>query len=370
MKIDFKKNLVWLIIGALLIVFYKMLDKIDVLFSFFGKVANLLSPFVWGFVIAYFLIIIMKNLENKFKLNRKISLILTYLIFFVSIFVIIRIMAPVIIDNIVDLINNLPGRVVYIQQLVEDLIGDGQILRDLNIDKYFNNNIGDYMNFLVDFLNKTLNSVLLGVINFTSGVLNFVIGVIVSIYILLDVDSFVEKIGKFSNAFLGEERSKTLKEFIHLCDNVFRNFFVGKAIDSMIIGVLCYFGLFLLGAPYAMLSSLIVGVFNMIPYIGPIIGAVPAVILTLFVDPIKALWVAVFILILQQVDGNIIGPKILGDKVGIAPFSILLAITIGGGFFGIMGMLVAVPIYKIISVVVEGYVDKKIEKNKFEQESI
>lgn len=370
MKRDLQKNVVWLIIGALLIIFYKSLDKIEVLFAFFSKLTKLLSPFVWGFVIAYFLIMIMKNLEKKFKLNRVISLILTYLIFFASIYIIIRIMAPVIINNIIDLINNLPGRVSYIQKLVEDFVGDGKILKDLNIEEYFNNNIGNYTEVFVDFLNKTLNSVLTGVITFTSGVLNFIIGVIVSIYVLLDIDSFAEKTKKIMSAFLGDEKSKTLLDFIYLCDNVFRNFFVGKAIDSLIIGILCYFGLLALGAPYAMLSSLIVGVLNMIPYIGPIIGAVPAIILTLFIDPIKALWVALFILVLQQVDGNIIGPKILGDKVGISPFSILLAITVGGGYFGIVGMLVAVPIYKVISVVFERYIDKRIEKRNLDNESI
>ena len=120
----------------------------------------------------------------------------------------------------------------------------------------------------------------------------------------------------------------------------------------------------LLGAPYATLLSVIVGVTNMIPYFGPFIGAIPAVLITLFISPIKALWVAIFILVLQQVDGNIIGPKILGDKVGISPFYIILSILIGGGFFGMLGMLFAVPTFKIVSILLGRYLDARIEKQR------
>jgi predicted PurR-regulated permease PerM len=135
-------------------------------------------------------------------------------------------------------------------------------------------------------------------------------------------------------------------------------------IDSLIIGLICFAGMWALKAPYALLMSIIIGVTNMIPYFGPFIGAVPAIIITLFSSPVTAIWVAVFILILQQLDGYIIGPFILGDSVGLSPFWIILAILIGGGLFGVLGMLICVPVMAIVRNQFSRYINKRLdEKN-------
>lgn len=358
-----KECSIWIVLGAILMIIYKVVENYESLFSWIGKLRGLLTPFAWGFVMAYFLNSLMKFIEKKLKLRRGLSLLFTYIIFFVIIAVFISIIAPVIVSNIMDIISKLPAFAFRMQEWFNIYIKDQKLIELLSTED-INESIGKLSSWGIDFLNMLLNSIVASVISLTSGVLQFVIGIIISIYMLFDKEKFVATFRKLLLGLYGEERAEKIIGFVHMCDEVFRNFFVGKAIDSAIIGVLCYIGMYFIKAPYAMLLSLIVGVFNMIPYVGPFIGAFPAILITLLVSPVKALWVALFILFLQQVDGNIIGPKILGDKVGISPFYILLSITIGGGFFGITGMLVAVPIFKVISVVLDQYLDKKIETNR------
>ena len=350
----------WILLGSILIIVYKLVQNSGHIFAWLSKLKGLLSPFIWGFIIAYFLNSIMKNLEKKFKMRRGLSLLITYCFFFLIMTVFISIIAPVIVSNIMDIMNKLPAFASTMQGMFNKFLKEQKLAEMLNLQEYFNENIGTLSSWGIDFLNKMLNSVVVSIISLTSGIFQFIIGIIVSIYMLFDKEKFVVALRKLLRGLYGEERSEKIVAFVHMCDEVFRNFFVGKAIDSAIIGVLCYVGLYFIKAPYTMLLSLIVGVFNMIPYVGPFFGAFPAVLITLLVSPVKALWVALFILLLQQVDGNIIGPKILGDKVGISPFYILLSITIGGGFFGIVGMLVAVPIFKVISVVLDEYLNKRI----------
>lgn len=354
----------WILLGTVLIVVYKIVENYDHIFALIKKLQGLLTPFIWGFIIAYFLNSLMKSIEKRYSMTRGLSLLVTYFLFFFIMGIFISIIAPVIVSNIMDIINRLPAFASTSQELFNTYVRDQRLVELLNLQEYFNENVGAFSSWGIDFLNKMLNSIVVSIISLTSGIFQFIIGIIVSIYMLFDKEKYAKAIKKLLVAVYGREKSKKIVDFVHMCDEVFRNFFVGKAIDSAIIGVLCYIGMYFMKVPYAMLLSLIVGVFNMIPYVGPFIGAFPAILITLLVSPTKALWVALFILVLQQVDGNIIGPKILGDKVGISPFYILLSITIGGGFFGIVGMLVAVPIFKVISVVLDEYLTKRIETNK------
>lgn len=354
---------IWILLGTILMVIYKVIENYSHMFAWLEKLLRLLTPFFWGFIIAYFLNSLLKYFERRTKLGRGVSLLLTYFIFFLTMSIFVSIVAPIIISNIMDIINKLPAFAATSQDLFNKALSNQKIVELLDLEDYFNANIGKLSSWGINILNKTLNSVIASVIGLTSGILQFVVGVIISIYMLMDKEKFTEAIRKFLRAIHKEEKSQKIIDFFYMCDEVFRNFFVGKLIDSTIIAILCYIGMYFMKTPYAVLLSLIVGIFNMIPYVGPFIGAAPAILITFLVSPIKALWVAIFILVLQQVDGNIIGPKILGDKVGISPFYILLSITIGGGFFGIMGMLVAVPIFKVISVVLDGYLDKRINLN-------
>jgi predicted PurR-regulated permease PerM len=188
-----------------------------------------------------------------------------------------------------------------------------------------------------------------------------IFGFIISIYILKDKEIFIQSSKKFLYALFNKSSVNTFLSFGKEVDSIFSRYIIGKAIDSTIIGLLCAIGMSLLDAPYGLLISLIVGVTNMIPYFGPFIGMIPAFFITLLFDPIKALWVLLFVFILQQFDGFYLGPKILGEKVGVSPFWIILAVTLGGGTFGVLGMFLGVPIIAIAKILIERFIEKRLK---------
>ncbi len=364
-----RDNSIWIVLGTVLMAIYKFIENYVFIFEWVNKLVGLLTPFLWGFALAYFLNSLMKVLEKRHKMSRGQALLVTYFMFLFTMGIFISIVAPVIVSNIMDIINKLPAFAVTAQEIFDKALSNQKMAELLKLEDYINYNIDEVSSWGINMLNKMLNSIITSIIGLTSGVFQFIVGIIISIYMLFDKEKFSSAFKKLLAAIYKEEKSRKIVDFFYMCDEVFRNFFVGKVIDSTIIGILCYIGMYFIKAPYAMLLSLIVGIFNMIPYVGPFIGAFPAILITLLVNPEKAFWVALFILILQQVDGNIIGPKILGDKVGISPFYILLSITLGGGFFGILGMLVAVPIFKVVSVVLDSYLDKRILSNNSAENS-
>ncbi|MDO4711143.1 MAG: AI-2E family transporter [Peptostreptococcaceae bacterium] len=361
---NFKKYSGWIFLGTILLIIHKLIENHAWILEQVTKLKVILTPFIWAFIITYFLLALMRMLEARFKIKRLWAFILTYLLFFGMIGLFVLMVAPVIVENITDITEVAPSYITKIQSFMDSAADRLKLIEDPQIQQYFKGSTTDVSKWMLDLVNAIFNSVLNGVIGLTSWLFNFVFGIIISMYILYDVEGFEKAGQKFILALYGKERSSDILEFLSMSDQIFKDYFVGKVIDSAIVGVLCYVGLALLGAPYAMLMSLIVGIFNMIPYVGPVLGMIPAVIITLMTSPIKALWVAIFILVLQQIDGNIIGPKVLSDKVGVSPFGVVLAIAIGGGYFGIMGMLVSVPIYKVISIVIDRALDKKIILNK------
>ncbi len=353
----------WIFLGAVLIIIHKMVENYEYFFGGFHKFTTIMTPFVWGFIITYFLMGLMRWLERQFKMKRVFSFILTYLLFFGTLGLFVSIVAPVIAENVMDIAKLSPKYAYETREFVNNVSRELRVIDTLGLENVFAENIESLSKTALNFLNTMLNSVITGVIGFTSWVFKFLFGIIISMYIMINVENFERVSKKFFLAMYGQEKADKILEFLTMSDRIFKDFFFGKLIDSTIIGVLCYIGLAILKAPYVMLLSLIVGIFNMIPYVGPIIGAIPAVVITLFVSPVKALWVALFIFLLQQLDGNVIGPWVLGGKVGVSPYGIVLAIAIGGGYFGIPGMLVSVPIYKILTIVLGKAMDKKIESS-------
>jgi len=192
--------------------------------------------------------------------------------------------------------------------------------------------------------------------------LNFVLGLFVSIYFLYEKEKLIAYIKKVIRAFSKRKKADLIIDYFSRVNSYFYNFLVGKLVDSSIIGLLCLLGMSALKIRYALLLSIIVGVLNMIPYFGPFMGAVPAVLITLIYSPIQALWTAIFILILQQFDGWYLGPKILGDSVGATPLFIIFSILVGGSFAGPLGMLLAVPLFKSLFMLWDAFLDARTKK--------
>ncbi len=357
-KIPYFKLIPLLIIAFIL---HKVIDKVDIFLFINNNLLSILSPFIWAFAIAYFLNPLMRTIEKKFKLSRGWTILIIYLLVIGIVTIFITIISPSIANNIGELIKNLPWYFEQTEIWITEQITNFQLVDRYGITPYLDENFDRLIGRVSTYVNDILTAAVSQAINLTSTFFKIILSTIISIYFLKDKEKFIRGSKKIVYAFFNKERANDLIAFGVELDKLFSQFIIGKFIDSCIIGVICFVGLLIIKAPYVLLLSLIVGITNMIPYFGPFIGAVPAVIITLFVSPIKALWVLVFMILLQQFDGLYLGPKILGDKVGLSPFWIILAIIIGGGIFGIVGMFLGVPIMAVIKTLFDRYVDKKLK---------
>lgn len=337
-----------------------ILFKIIYTTNYLGILFELISPFIWALAIAYFLNPLMNLMEKNLRLKRIFCLIIIYIILLGLITLFVTIITPRIIENIKNLNNNLSG---YFASAEEWLILQSSkltFLQDYGVWDYFEQNLNSIIDSFSGSISSTLSKTLSQLINITSALLSFVLGVVISIYMLKDKEVFLRQIKKLLYAVFPQHKVDYMLNLTKELNMVFSKYIVGKVIDSLIIGILCFFGLLIIGAPYSGALSSIVGVTNMIPYFGPFIGMIPAVIITLFYSPIKALWVGLFILALQQFDGLYLGPKILGTQVGLKPLWVISAIIIGGGLFGVLGMLLAVPITGMIKTLLCKYINSKL----------
>ena len=217
---------------------------------------------------------------------------------------------------------------------------------------------------LLTKVNEVMSNLTVGVINFVSEILSFLIGLIVSIYILFSKETFSAQSKKIVYAVFRTDHANMILHLTKKSNEIFGGFIIGKIIDSLIIGVLCFFGLTILKMPYILLISVIVGVTNVIPFFGPYIGAIPSTILILLNNPIKGVYFLIFILVLQQLDGNVIGPKILGNSTGLSAFWVVFSILIGGGLFGFVGMIMGVPTFAVIYYIITMLINHLLEKKK------
>ncbi|MDO5134640.1 MAG: AI-2E family transporter, partial [Eubacteriales bacterium] len=257
---------------------------------------------------------------------------------------------PELIRSITNLVYSFPHYVNVVQKWLDSIIARGW-----NLDADAIDMVEAYSLEAQNYLTTTLLPQLQGMLkNISSGLFdvfiflkNFIIGAIVSVYILADKEGFVAKGKMIAYAMFPTERANFVIHAMRFTSQTFIGFISGKILDSAIIGVLCYIGISLMNMPYVILVSVVVGVTNVIPFFGPYLGAIPCIILILLVDPLKALYFALFILALQQFDGNILGPMILGESTGLSSFMVIVAILVGGGVFGIPGMIIGVPVFAV-----------------------
>lgn len=344
--------------------------------SLVSTIINILMPFIYGLAIAYLMNPVVKFLENKIftklkkkadtnkkylKVLRVLSLGTSTIIFVGVIFTCMSFLFPEILKSIEMLITNINIYLNNTKEFVSNLFGDS-----VAISNFINDNYGRFAEFLTGWLNDgMLNDVVTKLGNGIFGTLkvlyNIILGYVVAIYILFDKEKFKAQIKKLLYTFFDNDRVNWIIENTLYTDQVFGEFLSGKLIDSLIIGIICFVFMLLFKMPYALIVSVIVGVTNIIPYFGPFIGAIPSAFLILLVSPGDCVGFLIFIFILQQIDGNIIGPKILGGKIGLSSFWVLFSLLIFGGLFGIVGMIIGVPIFSIVYSFVNGLIKKKLE---------
>lgn len=368
------------IVILLSMVAFFMIYRYHGLVANFKMVLDILQPIVIGFVIAYLVNPIVKweerhllklflkrsKREHKARRAARGISVVGALVFVLVIFAVLLNMV------IPELYTSIERMVVQLPRQVEGFITwlEGFISTDSQFSTYLEQGLNRVIEMFedwakTDFLPQTRNlltSLTSGVISVVRVLFNIIIGLIVSVYVLMSKETFTGQAKKLVYTFLPARKGNVLVEVVRKSNHIFGGFISGKILDSAIIGVLCFVGLTVLKMPYALLVSVIVGVTNVVPFFGPYIGAIPSTLLIMLSNPIQGLYFIIFILVLQQLDGNVIGPKILGESTGLSSFWVIFSILVGGGLFGFMGMVLGVPVFATFYYLVQkltAYILKK-----------
>lgn len=375
MKIDWNRKYTTVavysfIVIACSIVFYLISSQVKVFSSKISDFIAILYPFIIGFAIAYLLNFILKFIENRIiseKMKgkspakvRAISMIITYFVAGTLCYLFVHFVWPELLESIIGLFNDIPDYVNNATVMINKLIEEFNLTpASMEILESKWKEITDFiMNFMTDIIPVIGNTIMIVL----SSLWNIVLGVIVSIYLLKDKEKFFAISKKITYAIFNREHSYKILELTHRANKIFGKFLGGKILDSFIIAIITFVVLTIFKMPYTLLVTVIVGVTNVIPFFGPFFGAIPSVILVRFVSPIKAFWLLIIILIIQQLDGNVIGPKILGDSIGVSAFWILFALLIAGKFLGLVGMLLGVPLFAFVYSIIKDITEERLDK--------
>lgn len=366
---------------CMVLVFWYLLVHLSSIGAALKTLGQILAPFVWGFVIAYLLFPILAfserslfgqkpdNLPPK-TLHRVVSLLVTYFLFVCMLGLFFYLIVPSVASSLYKLATVLPS--------TEDAQNwlQGNAANYLKRLSFSSDQINVIISAALEGLSaiiKTLSSAFPAVISFayslTITLKNIILGLIISVYVLAKKELFLAHGKKLCYALFGAKNAGSIVSLGRYINLTVSRFISAKILDSLIIGLMCFVGMVILRMPYAPLISLVVGVTNIIPYFGPIIGAVPGVLILLLMDPGQALVFIIFVFLLQQFDGNILGPKLLGDSVGISAFWIIFAILVGGGLFGVVGMLLGVPLFAVVYMLFKAYLELRLENRHLPAET-
>ena len=349
-----------LIISILVIlILFKLIDNADIFINIIKKFISLSMSFIYGVVIAYVLTPIVKLFEKKAKLNRGLSIALTYAILIGSIALLALYAIPNLIDNIKEIGSNIPNYITSIEDMINKVIGQEEINSFINTTGA-NININTYVDKVGQIIIGALEGSVMKMVSLSSIIIQFIIGLLVAIYILMDKERLLFECKRLMYLILKKQKSDRIIEFIQTYNSMIVTYIGIKAIDSTIIGILAFVLLTIVNSEYALLLAILVGITNMIPYFGPFIGEILGFLINVFVSPMKGVVVFLALFALQMFDGWYLDPKLIGNKVGVRPFWIIYAVVIGGGFFGPIGMLLASPTAATIKI----YYKKILDKNK------
>ena len=383
-----KKYLYWGVTAfcviAAAILFYMALNYLPLLKRGLASLLHILSPFVWGLVICYLLTPFMRLVEKKLfkplskklyknskrsngsRFARGMSVLLSELFLLAILTALVCLIIPQLYSSLQNMVANSPMYIETASRWITQLLEDFP-----EIEHYVSQTLGQVNDSLMRWIQNTvlpglgslISNVTSGVYYAIMGIYNLVIGIIVSVYVLSNLEQFGASAKRILYSVFSVDIAKKILEGLEFTDRTFMGFINGKLLDSAIIGLICYIVCSILRMPYALLVSVIVGVTNIIPFFGPFIGAVPSSIIILLVNPVKCLIFIAFIILLQQLDGNIIGPKILGSSVGINGFWVMFSIILGAGLFGFWGMLLGVPVFVILYAAITGSVTRKLKRS-------
>ncbi|MDD2955996.1 MAG: AI-2E family transporter [Oscillospiraceae bacterium] len=379
MKIDWNRKYTTIAAYAFLVIaaamlFYAAMTHFAVIRDFWNGLVTIMLPMIYGFSIAYVLNPVMRFFEDKLLtrlfgdkistgVRRVAALLLTYFCSVAVITVFISIVAPQVASSVSGIVSNIssyiPAATAWLDGLLSRLPSDPYVQELLT---KATQSMEKLLEMFYSWVSSSLPYLLNVTKSLTVGVTNSVLGVIISIYLLMGKERLFAQTKKALYAFLPVHTVDRLVSVTHTSNQVFSSFITGKLLDSLIIGILCFISMSVFRMPMAMLVSVIVGVTNVIPYFGPFIGAIPSALIIFLVSPAKAFWFLILILVLQQFDGNILGPKILGESIGISALWVIFAILFFGGYFGVLGMFVGVPTFAVLYSLFRTAVELRLEK--------
>ena len=382
-----KKYLYWgitaFLVVAAAVLFYMLLQHLPDLQKGWNKIMTILAPFVWGLILAYLLLPLTRQLERLFsnrgmkkalvkgKFARAMAIIISEIVLLVLLTAFVLLILPQLYSSVETIVVNSPEYYSRMSEWVELKLEDHP-----EVEQYVAQALESLSNQLIDLVKNRLlpsmgnviTSVTTGVYAAFRGIYNLIIGIIVSIYILSNREMAKAGFRKVLYSIFSVETCEKIRSGILFTDRTFMGFLSGKLLDSAIIGLVCYIVCVILKMPYALLVSVMIGITNIIPFFGPLIGLIPSAFIILLVDPFKCLIFVIFIVVLQQIDGNILGPKILGSSVGINGFWVMFAIILGGGLFGFPGMILGVPVFVVIYSAMTTLIDKKLKREDLPQD--
>ena len=363
---------------SLSILFFFFLFRIETVGHYLKAAANTLMPFILGCVMAY-LIYPMSQMITAYldkmtgdrckKATLSLGIFLGLAIFGIIIYVILWMLLPQLVESITSIIAGMPAMVESLSKWIATILKDNPSLQK-TVDLALENSSLQFQNWLTDTMipkaQEIITQLSASVISVFWFLFDFVIGIIVCVYVLSSADKLKRQAKMIVSAIAPKKYVDTIFEITYEMDQCFGGFIRGKLVDSLIIGVLCFICISIMDMPYPVLVSTIVGVTNIIPFFGPFIGAIPGTILILTVSPLQALYFAIFIFILQQFDGNILGPAILGQSTGLGSIWVLFSILIFGDLFGFVGMVIGVPTFAVIYYLLSKYVFKKLREKEMD----
>ena len=364
----------WFLLGLSLIVILKCLDNFMAVTDVIGNFLNIIAPFFVGIFIAYILYMPCRKFEILFRRSkakflkrraRTFSIITVYLVIVAIIVVLFSFILPVVWDSIVDFVSNIQSyyetAIDRYNNLPQDSILKSQQVNDF-IDSIRHIDIREYFNFdrVMEYISGAISAV--------TGIVNVFVAVIVSIYVLAERGKILTFVKRFAEAIFKERTYKNIDKYYKHSNEIFFKFIASQFLDAVVVGILVTIAMSIMGVRYAPLLGFFIGLFNMIPFVGAIIAVGISAIITLITGGLsQAIWMLVVVIILQQIDANIINPKIVGKSLKISPILVLFAVTIGGAYFGILGMFLAVPVIAIIKILIEDFVDYRLAVKKGEK---
>lgn len=374
---DIKKNLskwmYWFILAVAIILVYKFVDNITSIGDIIKNFFEIISPFLTALLIAYLLYIPASRIENRFKKSkskfvkrkaRGLSVFLTIILTIIIIILLVNVLFPVISDSIFELISNFQGywnnTIDRLNNLPEDSILKNETVT--NAVQEFGEKLKEID--LMQYLNpERITGYVKSVVGVATGLFDVFVTVVASVYLLLERGKILEYLEKLGNAILKSETCERIGQYCNITNKVFFRFISSQLIDSILVGIVVTIAMSIIGVRYSILLGFIIGLFNLIPYFGAIVAVAISILITLVTGGLsQAIVMAIVVIILQQIDANIINPKIIGSSLEISPLLVIFSVTVGGGYFGVLGMFLAVPAVTVLKLILDEYLDSKNKK--------